>query len=434
MEYVDLDELYYDEDKTMDISFGEDYKNNHLKLEYTTPKYVSVDTRLDKLARLIMDEAIEREATDIQLLQVNDQYGVVRLRMGSEMRAHRRIHGQAMFGLAIVFKSWSQADIEENKRAQGGRFTHTYMNESFDIRTSFMPTVKGENVSIRVLYSSSLERDVSDLGFPDYVLKSVRQVLGLSEGLILLTGGTGSGKTTTMYTSINDIMRRTEGTKNVITIENPVEYIIAGAVQSQVDNLRGYTFAKGLQTALRQNPDVILVGEINDKETAETAVRASTSGHLVFSTLHANDVLSASTAMEHYGVSPFQLSWALQLVLNQTLPNKLCSHCKKPKMVSVEERKWIVNLGIDEELLMVYEAVGCDECEHFGYKGRVLVVGMLDANEAYTKIAVKGLPLVDMERELLQDPDARYYPMRNDVYRHLMLGNIDLRTAYGILR
>lgn len=429
-----LDELVYDEEGTMDISFGEDYENNQLKKEYTTPKWIAVDERLNKLAKLIMDEAIENQSTDIQLMKVNDRWGIIRLRMGSEMRAYRKVHGQAMDGLATVFKDWSRVNIEESKRAQGGRFTHTYLGESYDLRTSFMPTVKGESVSIRVLYSSSLESDIADLGFPPYVLKSIRQVLKLSEGLILLTGGTGSGKTTTMYTGINDILRRTGGTKNVITIENPVEYMIQGAVQSQVDDLRGYTFAKGLQTALRQNPDVILVGEINDQETAETAVRASTSGHLVFSTLHANDVLGTTTAMEHYKVSPFQLSWALQLVLNQKLPNKLCPYCKKAKMVSTDEQNWIKTLDTDEQLLTVYEPVGCDECEGFGYLGRVLVVGMLDANEAYTKIAVKGLPLIDMERELLDDPDARYYPMRLDVFRHLKEGNIDMFTAQGILR
>lgn len=434
MKYINIDELYYDEDGTLDIAFGEHFKQNQLEEEYTTPEYISVDVRLNELATIIMNEAIENEATDIQLLQIDDQYGIVRLRMGSEMRAYRKIHGHAMAGLAIIFKKWSKADITESMRAQAGRFTHTYLNQSFDIRSSFMPTIKGENVSIRILYSSSLEDDMEDLGFPPYVMKSIKQVLGLSEGLILLTGGTGTGKTTTMYTGINHIMRKSEGTKNVITIENPVEYIIAGAVQSQVDNLRDYTFAKGLQTALRQNPDILLVGEINDKETAETAVRASTSGHLVFSTLHANDVLSASIAMEHYGVSPFQLSWALQLVLNQTLPNKLCSHCKKMGIVTMEEMNWIRSLGEERELLTVYRAVGCEECEWFGYKGRVLVVGMLDANEAYTRLAVKGLPLNELEEALIADDSARYYPMRLDVYRHLQEGSIDLRTAYGIIR
>lgn len=434
--YVDLDSLYYDEDETMDISFGEHFRKNQKVKEYKTPKYIAADPRLHALATLIMNEAIENLATDIQLLQVNDKFGLVRLRLGSELRAYRKVHGLAMEGLAVIFKDWSKLDINETLREQGGRFSHTYLNDSFDIRTSFMPSIKGESVSIRILYSSSLEGDIGDLGFPPYVLQSIRQVLNLQEGLILLTGGTGSGKTTTMYTGINDILRRSQGTKNVITIENPVEYIIANAVQSQVDNLLGYTFAKGLQVSLRQNPDVILVGEINDQETAETAVRASTSGHLVFSTLHANDALSASTVMEHYQVSPFQLSWALQLVINQKLPRKLCGECKVQHFVSSDELNWIGKLGVAEEMVSVYRASsdGCEQCEYTGYFGRVLVVGMLDANDAYTKIAVKGLSLVDMETELLENDDARYYPMRLDVHRHLKEGNIDLRTAYELVR
>lgn len=434
MNYIDLDNLLYDENKEYDIAFGEEYDERQNRLEATTPEYISEDERLHNLAKLILDEAIEARATDIQLKHENKKWGIVRYRLGTEMHAYRKIHGSAVFALAIVFKRLSKVNINEDRIGQAGRMTHEYLNESYDIRTSFMPTIKGDNVSLRVLYSSELMHDVSQLGFPEYVLESVKSVLNLQEGLILLTGGTGSGKTTSMYTAINDIMRKNEGTKNVITIENPVEYIIEGAVQSQVNDLVGYTFAEGLKVSLRQNPDILLVGEINDKETAETAVRASTSGHLVFSTLHTNDVLSVSQAMEHYEISPFQLSWALQLVLNQTLQRRLCDNCKKKRIIREDELKWVKTMGIEKELLSVYDAVGCVECNWYGYKGVVLIVGMLDANAEYTKLAMEGLTLIELENRLLESDKARYYPMRYDVYRHLEEGNIDVITARDVVR
>lgn len=434
MNYFDVDSLHYDIDGDMDIAFAEEYMHDHLKLTYVTPEQLAADERLIRLAKLILDEGIHNEATDIQILKMSETQGIVRLRMGSEMRPHRLIHGAACDPLAIVFKRFARVDITETMRPQGGRFAHFHKEEGYDIRASFMPSLRGETVSLRILYSSSLMDEVDSLGFPEYVMDSVRRVMQLKEGLILLTGGTGSGKTTTMYTAINNIMKNTGGMKNVITIENPVEYTIEGAVQSQVNELFGYTFASGLKTALRQNPDIILIGEINDQETAETAVRASTSGHLVFSTLHANDVLSVAQAMEHYKVSPYKLSWALQLVLNQSLPNRLCQHCRKPRMMSTEELKWVETLNIGEPLLTVYDAVGCEKCEGIGYRGRVLVVEMLDANQEYTRLAMKGLDVVSLEKELLTNERARYYPMSRDVFRHLKLGNIDMDTATTLLR
>lgn len=434
MDYFNADELLKDEHEDMDVGFAKEYESEHLKLTYMTPEQLAADERLIKLATLIMDEGIHNEASDIQVLKLSEQRAVIRLRVGSEMRPHRMIHGLAADPLAIVFKRMSRADIKESNRPQGGRFLHMYRGEGHDIRASFMPTIRGESISLRILYSATLMDDVTQLGFPPYVLESLQQVLGLKEGLILLTGGTGSGKTTSMYTGINNIMRDTAGSKNVITIENPVEYTIEGAVQSQVNDLYGYTFGEGLKTALRQNPDIILIGEINDQETAETAVRASTSGHLVFSTLHANDVLSVAQAMEHYHVSPYKLSWALQLVLNQSLPNRLCPQCRKARMLSTEELKWVDTLASGEKLLTVYDAVGCEQCEYYGYRGRVLVVEMLDANQEYTRLAMKNMDLVALQDELLKNDKARYYPMSRDVFRHLKEGNIDIPTAQSLLR
>ena len=434
--HYSLDDLYYDETNEFDIKFGANYNDTQGKTAYKTDANKAKSPELRKLAELICIEAITNQATDIRILKVNEDLGIVRLRKGTEMIPYRKLHGGSLDALAVVFKDFANANIEEKFNGQAGRFTIKVDGVKYDIRASFMPTVFGENISLRLLYSQNLESDISKLGLPEYVLNSFNTVLNLSEGLILLTGGTGSGKTTTMYTGINQIMANSNGTKNVITIENPVEYIIEGAVQSQVNNLRGYTFAKGLQTALRQNPDIILVGEINDSETAQTAVRASTSGHLVFSTLHTNDVLSVAQAMEHYGVNSLQLSWALQLVINQKLENKLCPHCRIQKLTLPEEMAWINSLGMSRHLINVFKRNpdGCDKCNYYGYYGRVLICSMLDANDTYTRLAMENLPLVQLENQLINDDSARYYTLKQDVFRHLEAGTIDLITAKSILR
>lgn len=435
IEQFNLYDILYDKEKMLDIHFGESYDKEQNIKAHLTPQYISQNARLNTLAKIILDEAIENKSTDIQLISLTRDIGLVRLRIGEEMYPHRRIHGSAMRGLSIVFKHLSGVDINEELNAQGGRMAHIYNGSSYNIRSSFMPSMYGETVSLRILYGEQLSTDISSLGLPDVVEGTLRQVLGLSEGLILLTGGTGSGKTTTMYTSIGHIQERANYTKNVITIEDPIEYVIPGASQSQVIRETGYGFEQGLQTALRQNPDIILVGEINNPETAGTAVRAATTGHLVFSTFHSNNTLNVPIGMEHYGVPKLNLNRALSLVLNQTLPNKLCDYCKKQHVASTDEFKWVTKLGNNKPLPVVYEAEGCEKCDYNGVSGRVLCVSMLDANSVYMDIvADKSKSLEDVERELLNTDGANYYPMEFDVYRHLELGNIDLATAKSILR
>lgn len=433
-----LENLHWDMTGKYDIKFGEYFRKNQNINMYSSDITIARNPELTNLAKLICLEAIKLEATDIQIMKVNDEIGVVRLRIGQEFISYRRLHGHSTDAMATVFKYISNCNVNEKHAEQAGRFSiPTKQGLRYDMRTSFLPTLQGENVSIRVLYSSKLFNNLENLNLPETVLLSLRKVLKLPEGLILFTGGTGSGKTTSLYTCLNEIARNAQGTKNIITLENPVEYTISGVVQSQIDEARGYTFAKGLKTILRQNPDIILVGEINDSDTAQTATRASTSGHLVFSTVHTNDVLSVSTSMDYYGVSHFQLSWALQMVINQRLVNKLCPHCKKSRILTVEESGWIKHsLKQDRELLNVFERNpdGCAECEGHGYKGRALVCSMLDANKEYTELAMKNLTLDVLEEALINNGNTNYYPIEKDVFRHLSEGNIDLFTAHTIVR
>lgn len=433
-----LDNLEWDSTGEYDIKFGEFFRKEQEVSMVATPKTISRNPELKLLAKIICLEAISKQATDIQIMKVNSELGVVRFRIGEDFIPYRRLHGHSLDALSIVIKAMSNINVEEKGRGQGGRFGLTVANAHYDLRTSTIPTIQGENISIRVLYSKNLNDDLSKLGLPKLVLDKLRKVLILPEGLVLLTGGTGSGKTTTLYTCINEISRNTKGTKNIITLENPVEYSIAGVVQSPIDEARGHTFADGLKTILRQNPDIILVGEINDSSTAQTSVRASTSGHLVFSTLHTNDVLSVSTVMDYYEVPHFQLSWALQMVINQKLVNRLCPHCKIKANITTEENMWCKRtLGEDNNSILVMHKrnkEGCEHCSYHGYVGRVLVCSMLDANDQYTELAMRNPTLDVLEKELIDNGNGNYYPLKKDVYRHLRSGEIDMKTAQSITR
>lgn len=434
IENFHLDEIRYDENEEYDIKYAREYESEQSKKSSLSPRYMAESPELNALARVILDDAIRFEATDIQISQLTTKIGLVRLRIGEGMHAHRRIHGSAMKSLVIVFKFLAGADIDDEKSEQNGRISYEYEGSRYNIRASFMPTMASNTVSLRVLYDESLKSDVSQLGFPPVVENTLLQVLNLTEGLILLTGGTGSGKTTTMYTSIQHIQEMNDYQKNVITIEDPVEYVIPGAVQSPVDDLVGYTFAVGLKTALRQNPDIILVGEINNPETADTAIRAATTGHLVFSTFHSESVLSVPLAMNHYGVPMINLNRALTLVLHQSLPEKLCPHCKKTRVVDTANMQWLKKLNPEEELLIVYQRQGCEKCNNIGVLGRVLCVSMLDANSVYSDIVLETDVPSEIEKKLMKTDGANYYPKALDVHRHLKEGNIDLITAKRLMR
>lgn len=439
---INIEELAYDEDKTLDISFGEEYERTHLKETYRSMETTAIDERLTKLADIILDEGIARKATDIQYTAWDNQWGIIKYRIGKKMIPARRIHAKAMGGLIAVYKKRGDMDVNVRVKTGRGRMTYNYRGNEYNLRLSIIPTIKGcgENLGIRILYDSELGSDVTNLGLAEPVLQSLQQVLKMNQGLVLLTGATGSGKTTTLYTSIQHILNQTDYEKNIMTIEEPVEYQMRGVVQTQVDTTEGIdvSFSEGLKTILRQNPDVILLGEINDHETAKTAVRASTSGHLVFSTLHTNDVLSIGEVLDGYGVNRNDYVWAIELVLNQRLEARLCPDCKEDDvMISTHDNKWLKTLEVNESLTGVSERgnnPNCPRCKGTGYHGVVLLCSMLDATSEYKRIATETTKTVDLEMQLRQNERVRYYRIQQDVYRHLMLGNIDMETAKRVLR
>ena len=327
-----------------------------------------------KLLGQIIEQAVHRRASDIHIEPMENQ---VRIRFRVDGVLHEAMRHDISLHAALIarIKIVSGLDISEKRRPQDGRATSIVDRQEYDIRVSVLPTVYGEKVVMRLAQKKALTLDKRDLGFPEDELKKFDHILSHPNGLILVTGPTGSGKSTTLYTALNEL--NVEGV-NIITVEDPVEANLNGVNQVQVNEKAGLTFSSALRSILRQDPDIIAVGEIRDGETASIAMRAAITGHLVFSTLHTNDAVSAVHRLEDIGVEPWLVSSALRGVVSQRLVRKLCPHCKTAYRPSAEE---LLLLGLPEDSdVTFYKGAGCPECRHSGYIGRRAVFEILLLN------------------------------------------------------
>ena len=252
-----------------------------------------------------------------------------------------------------------------------------------DLRVSTLPSSFGERVVLRILEKDKTHISLNDLGFSEDILVSLRKALSKNEGIILVTGPTGSGKTTSLYSGLKEISDRSQ---NILTIEDPVEYALEGIGQTQVNTKTGLTFAKGLRAILRQDPDIVMVGEIRDKETAEIAIQSSLTGHLVLSTVHTNSAVNAITRLRDMGIEPYLLSSSIVYVLSQRLVRKLCPHCTTEDVES-QKSKIVEKYNISKKL---YKAVGCDKCDNTGYKGRLSIGEYIEVDETLSELIYKS--------------------------------------------
>lgn len=283
---------------------------------------------------------------------------------------------KAMLAAIITrIKILAQLDIAEHRLPQDGRFKVRLGMGEIDLRTSCFPTIYGESVVIRILDTASNLLNLGQLGFPAEDLQRYRELIHYSYGLILVTGPTGSGKTTTLYATLNEIK---SAEKNMVTLEDPVEYRLPFIQQTQVNPAIGFDFARGLRSILRQDPDIIMVGEIRDRETAEIAIHSALTGHLVFSTLHTNDAAGATVRLVNMGVEPFLITSSLLGVLAQRLLRCICSECREEYKLSANTLK---RLSIDIEAQKFYKGKGCSKCLHSGYKGRTGTFELLVPDE-----------------------------------------------------
>ncbi len=324
------------------------------------------DAPIIKLVNHILSQSIKARASDIHIEPYQDSFKV-RYRVDGILYDLLSPPKWIQPALTSRIKVMSKLNIAEKRLPQDGRFEVRIGSQMIDVRVSTLPTSFGERVVMRLLNKSSSIFQLNEIGLSTAQLKQIKDLVSSPNGIILVTGPTGSGKTTTLYSVLSSI---NTPDINIITIEDPVEYQLKGISQIQVNPKIELTFARGLRSIVRQDPDVILIGEIRDRETAEIAVQSALTGHLVFSTLHTNDSASAITRLVDIGVEPFLISSSLLAVIAQRLVRVLCEHCKEPYKPDME----LQSLGVRPDRLgkyTFYRAKGCDKCFHTGYRGRI---------------------------------------------------------------
>jgi len=302
---------------------------------------------------------------------------------------------------AIVsrIKIMSNLDIAERRRPQDGRFRIKLKGRDIDFRVSVLPTAHGEKAVMRILDKSASSRKLEDLGFDPEALAKFKEAIHAPYGMVLVTGPTGSGKTTTLYAALTEI-NKTE--INIITVEDPIEYQVKGINQVQVNPEIDLTFAAGLRSILRQDPNVVLVGEIRDQETADIAIKAALTGHLVFSTLHTNNAPSAVTRLDDMGVEPFLISSSVILVLAQRLVRRICGGCKKPLDVDPTTLQRCQYVADPRQPANFCHGVGCNRCGGSGYKGRMSVIELFLMEDELRSLVVKRASATEIKKVAIQ--------------------------------
>ena len=319
-----------------------------------------------KLATTIVENSFRADATDIHI-EPFKSYTRIRIRVNGDLIELMNISNVVHNSLVTRLKIISGMNIAEKRIPQDGRFTQVVDGTTLDVRVSNLPTVNGEKVVIRILSTGDVGvRKITDLGMTAYNYERFASILKVPQGVVLVTGPTGSGKTTTLYAALGEIAKPHV---NVITVEDPVEKNIEGINQCQVNAKAGMTFAAALRSILRQDPDIVMIGEMRDQETAEIAIRAAITGHLVLSTLHTNDAPSTVTRLIDMGVAPYMVATSLIGIVAQRLVKKICLECRTPRLSTDEEDRL---MGVTEHQT-VYDACGCPKCNNTGYTGRTAI-------------------------------------------------------------
>ena len=355
------------------------------------------DAPIIRLINAILSQAVRDKASDVHIETFEHRLSV-RYRVDgvlTEVLSPKRMLGPL---LVSRLKVMARLDIAEKRVPQDGRISIRIAGHAVDIRMSTIPSAYGERVVLRLLDKQAGQLELAQLGMPDVVLGGFRRALHSPHGIILVTGPTGSGKTTTLYAGLSEI---NDSSSNILTIEDPVEYMLPGIGQTQVNTRVDMTFARGLRAILRQDPDVVMVGEIRDLETAEIAVQASLTGHLVLSTLHTNTAIGAITRLQDMGIEPFLLSSSLIGVMAQRLVRVLCVECRRAAPATAGERE-LLGLSASDDAVELYHPVGCAACKHTGYRGRAGIYELIEIRDRLRGMIHEGAGEQDMLREARQ--------------------------------
>src|SRR6187455_2571878 len=344
--------------------------------------------------------AIQRRASDIHIETQDDAVHVKYRIDGVLQPAMRPIAKQFHSSIISRIKVMAELDIAEKRVPQDGRFKLRMPGKTIDFRVSIMPSVHGEDAVIRILDKESISEQFTELkldilGFPEAELKRFRKYIAEPYGMVLVTGPTGSGKTTTLYAALSEIRSAED---KIITIEDPVEYQLKGITQIPINEKKGLTFARGLRSILRHDPDKIMVGEIRDPETAQIAINSALTGHLVFTTVHANNVVDVLGRFLNMGVEPYQFVSALNCVLAQRLVRNICEDCKQPATVT---REYLIESALDPALAQThrfYEGTGCVECGGTGFKGRTAICELLNQSDRIREMILERRPASEVKK------------------------------------
>ena len=379
------------------------------------------DAPIIRLLNAVLAQAIQQQASDVHVELFNQQFNI-RLRCDGVL--HEALSPNPALAPLIIsrIKVMAKLDIAEKRLPQDGRMALTIGGHDVDVRVSTIPTQHGERVVLRILDKKSAPLDLSRLGLDTDKLETLQRLIKKPHGIVLVTGPTGSGKSTTLYASLAEINNPTH---NIMTVEDPVEYDLEGVGQTQVNSKIGLSFARGLRAILRQDPDIVMVGEIRDRETANMAVQASLTGHLVLSTLHTNTAIGAITRLRDMGVESFLIASTLTGVVAQRLVRRLCDHCKQKKEATLATHHFLKILP--EKPFHVYEPVGCKHCRQ-GYSGRFAIYEIIEITPAITQLIHQDVA----ETELDKEARKAFSSIHANAVKHALVGNTSVEELLRV--
>ncbi len=383
------------------------------------------DAPIVQLVNMIMRQALSDKASDIHIQPELDRVRI-RYRIDGMLQDGMEVPKQAQAALISRIKVMAEMDIAEKRAPQDGRISLNLNERSYDMRVSTLPGAHGEKVVMRVLDKSGITISLGKLGIPTLMLEQYDRLIRRSFGIILVTGPTGSGKSTTLYATLN-LLNSPE--KNILTVEDPVEYQLPGLTQSQVNTRAGMTFPAVLRTMLRQDPDIILVGETRDPETALISVEAALTGHLVFSTLHTNDAPGSIARLTEMGIEPFLTASAVAGVLAQRLVRAICTRCREPYQPSIEAFRRL-NFPLETDKITFYRGAGCPYCRGTGYKGRIGVFELMVVDNEIREMMLQRAPTHVLRQAALE---AGMIALKQDAMEKILEGVTTMEEALRVI-
>jgi general secretion pathway protein E/type IV pilus assembly protein PilB len=398
--------------------------NKHYRKTSSSKVSITADDDYDEgFVSKLISESKELGSSDIHI-ETYDDKARIRLRIDGALIEKYKLNQENYNGLVSVIKLKSGMDIAERRKPQDGRYTHVVEDEAFDLRVSVLPTLRGEKVVMRILSNDASNLDLNAVGFSEKELKDYKENIFKPEGIILISGPTGSGKTTTLYATLKELnlVKR-----NIMTVEDPVEYTLEGINQVQVKEDIGLTFASTLRSFLRQDPDVIMLGEIRDEVTASMAIRAALTGHLVLSTIHTNSAWEITSRLVDMGVPDFLVAGTLKMAVAQRLIRKLCESCKVEDNERIEFPSSFKSNVLPEKK---YKPCGCEDCYYTGYKGRKAIYEVIPIDREFAE-SIKTNSRILADNKMFKDKNIKL--LADSAYQAFLDGETSFEEIFPIL-